>query len=618
MSANSTLTVTSINFDDIKSNLKTYLKSQDEFTDYDFESSTISTILDLLAYNTYHNAFYLNMIGNEAFLDSAQLRNSVVSRAKTLGYTPRSARGATASLAITVNSDDNPSSVIVHSNTLFTTTINNINYSFTTTQSYNLVESGDNTWTGTIDIKEGNPLSFRWTVDNNSEQRYIIPNDNVDTTTVTVRVQESSSNTTITPYQKRDSIGNVQASSLVYFIQENEDGKYEIEFGDNVFGTKPRNGNIILADYKVANGEEVNGTRKFSGPSSLGGYSTYTYTVSSPASGGAAKETIASIKYVAPKSFEAQNRIVTAEDVKTRILSQNGDIQTISVWGGEENSPPQYGKVYISVKPQNSTLISDQRKDAIISDLNTQKILTLEPVIVDATFLFIVPTVKVRYNPSVTTLSGSAIIEKVKNAILSFETNSLGVFGNRFYYSDFIAAIDKADSSIISVLADIELQKRFVPITSAATQYNLTFNNALKNPYSGYRYAISKSTSVTYLGRSNIMFDDDGNNALRTYYTQGSSRVYTNKNAGTVGYDTGLIVIDNLQLTDYVGDEVKINVEPNEYDVNAIRNQLLLITDLNLELINDKTNSRVATLTNIDTQGQSATLLQSQVSNVIL
>ena len=217
MSANSTLTVTSINFDDIKSNLKTYLQSQDEFTDYDFESSTISTILDLLAYNTYHNAFYLNMIGNEAFLDSAQLRNSVVSRAKTLGYTPRSARGATASLAITVNSDDNPSSVIVPSNTLFTTTINNINYSFTTTQSYNLVESGDNTWTGTIDIKEGNPLSFRWTVDNNSEQRYIIPNDNVDTTTVTVRVQESSSNTTITPYQKRDSIGNELAVWYISF-----------------------------------------------------------------------------------------------------------------------------------------------------------------------------------------------------------------------------------------------------------------------------------------------------------------------------------------------------------------------------------------------------------------
>ena len=617
MSANSTLTVSSINFDEIKKNLKTYLKSQNEFLDYDFESSTLSILLDILAYNTYYNSFYLNMIGNESFLDSAQLRNNVVSRAKMLGYIPRSARGATAELSVVVTPNDSPSSVTIPANTFFTTTIDGQSYNFTTMSAYNLSSNGAN-WTGSITIKEGDPLQTRWTVDTSNPQRYIIRNENVDTTTFTVKVQESTSNTSITSYQNYDNIASVQANTTAFFIQENEDSFYEIYFGDGVIGKKPKNGNVIIVDYKIANGTLVNGTSSFSGPSTLAGYSNYSYEVTSSASGGASKENIESVKYNAPKTFEAQNRIVTAEDVKTRILSQNGDIQAINVWGGEDNSPPQYGKVYISVKPRNSTIISDQRKDSIISDLNTQKILTLEPVIVDATFLFVVPTVQVKYNPEITTLSPATIIDKIQTAIINFETNNLGVFGNKFYHSDFVSAIDKADTSIVSVLADLQLQKRFVPVTTAATQYNLSFNNALKNPYSGYRYAVSKSTSFTFNDRSSSFFDDDGTGKLRVYYLQNNNRVYTTTNAGTVEYPTGLVTINNLQITNYVGDEVKVNVEPKSYDISAVRNQLILITDLNLELTNVKTGNRVASLNNINTQGQTATLLQSQISNVIL
>ena len=617
MSANSVLSITSVNFDELKNNLKTYLKAQDQFADYDFESSTMAILLDLLAYNTYHNAFYMNMIGNESFLDSAQLRNSVVSRAKMLGYTPRSARGATASLNVVVTPDDTPSSVTVPANTTFTTTIDDVTYTFVTSTAYNLTSNGDN-WIGTINIKEGDPLQFRWTVDTSNPTRYIIPNPSVDTTSFSVKIQESSSNTSVTAYQLGTDITTVQANTTAYFIEENEDSQYEIYFGDDIFGRKPRNGNIVIVDYRVCNGTDTNGANTFSAPATLAGYSNFSFTVSSQASGGANTETINSIKYVAPKTFEAQNRIVTAEDVKTRILSQNGDIQAINVWGGEDNSPPQYGKVYISVKPRNSTIISDQRKDSIISDLNTQKILTLEPVIVDATFLFVVPTVQVKYNPEITTLSPATIIDKIRTAIINFETNNLGVFGNKFYHSDFVSAIDKADTSIVSVLADLQLQKRFVPVTTAATQYNLSFNNALKNPYSGYRYAVSKSTGFTYDNRSNSFFDDDGNGKLRVYYLQNNNRVYTTTNAGTVEYPTGLVTINNLQITNYVGDEVKVNVEPKSYDISAVRNQLILITDLNLELTNVKTGNRVASLNNINTQGQTATLLQSQISNVIL
>jgi hypothetical protein len=313
MAANNVLRVTNIDFDTNKASLKAFLSGRPEFSDYNFDSSTISLILDLLAYNTYTNAFYLNMVGNEMFLDSAQLRNSVVSRAKQLGYTPRSARGAIASLNVVVSPDNSPASVTVSANVKFTTSIDGVTYGFVTPESYNLSSNNTGTFYGTINIVEGTPLQHRFTVDTLNPTRYILPNPNVDTTSLVVRINSGTSDTDIITYNPLTDISSVNSISTVYFVQENEDKLYEIYFGDNVFGKSPINGSTVIIDYRVVSGTAVNGANTFTNPASLGGYSTFTVNTSSVAQGGAEQESIASIKYNAPYKFQAQDRLVTLQ-----------------------------------------------------------------------------------------------------------------------------------------------------------------------------------------------------------------------------------------------------------------------------------------------------------------
>ena len=402
MAANNALRLTDINFDTIKANLKAFLSSQSQFSDYSFDSSTMSILLDLLSYNTYYNAFYLNMVGNEMFLDSAQLRNSVISRAKQLGYTPRSARGATATLNTLITPSGNPLSVTVAANTKFTTSIDGISYTFVTPEAYSLSQQSDGTFIGSIDIKEGIPLQHRFTVSTTNPVRYILPNRNTDTTSFKVRIQESSSNTSISTYNLASDLSTVNSTSVIYFIQENENNLYEIYFGDNVFGKKPKDGNIVIIDYRICNGSLPNGANNFSSPSSLGGYSTFTVSTTSAAQGGANQESITSIKYNAPMKFQAQDRLVTSNDYKSAVLEENGDIQSLSVWGGEENNPPIYGKVFVCAKPRSGAIISTQRKELIKSQLKQRNVLAIDIEFVDATYLYIVPTIKARYNPDLT------------------------------------------------------------------------------------------------------------------------------------------------------------------------------------------------------------------------
>ncbi|MGA1047165.1 MAG: hypothetical protein ACO3UU_04090 [Minisyncoccia bacterium] len=394
----STLNVSELNFDDIKTSLKTYLRSQTEFSDYDFDSSTLSILLDVLAYNTYHNSFYLNMVGNEMFLDSAQLRNSVVSRAKMLNYVPRSARGATAALSAVITPDDNPTGVTVPANTQFTSTIDGIEYTFVTSGATTMSPQDNGTFTGTLNIVEGTPLQHRFTVSTANPVRYILPNENTDTTSFTVRIQESSSNTTVSTYNLAGDLSSVNSTSKIYFVQENEDNLYEIQFGDSIFGKKPIDGNIIIVDYRITSGNTVNGANTFSAPESLAGYSNFTITTTSSAQGGAPQETIDSIKFNAPFKFQAQDRLVTKQDYKNIILSEQGDIQSISVWGGEENIPAVYGKVFIATKPLSGAILSNQRKEAIRASLKTRNTVSIDVEMVDATYLYINPTITVRYN----------------------------------------------------------------------------------------------------------------------------------------------------------------------------------------------------------------------------
>jgi hypothetical protein len=613
MAANSAINVTSLNFDAIKTSMKTYIQAKPEFTDYNFEGSTISMLLDLLAYNTYQNAFYTSMIGNEMFLDSAQLRDSVASRAKMLDYVPRSARGASTTLNVVITPTGAPNTVTVAKNSQFSATLDGESYKFVTPQAYTF--SSNDSYTGNITITEGRPVTHRFTVSSNSPVRYILPNQNVDTTSITVDVQTSVGNLSSVRYNLANDITQVQANSAVYFLQEVEDSQYEIYFGDNVIGKKPDDNNIVIANYRICNGTLGNDISSFTSPSTLGGFSAFTTTVNASTSGGADKESIDSIKFNAPKNYDTQNRAVLSEDYKRIILRDNGDLQSVSVWGGEENTPAVYGKVFISIKPVNGFTISSQRKTEIRTELKKYNVLSIDPEFVDASFLYIKPTIAVRYNSRATTLSAVAVQTKVTNAIINFENTKLGTFdSNRFRYSQFIQSIDAADSSIVSNLTLITIERRFVPSLTTSSTYNINFNNALNHPHAGHKYIIS-SSAFTYQNQT-CYFDDDGNGNLRIYYLLNSTRVYLNQTAGLVNYISGLVTVSSFLPTAFVGSALSIFADPTNNDVNAVRNQILLIAGATVSIVDDTTtivaaNTVTATTTGVTTQNSGSSISPS-------
>ena len=599
MAANNAIRVSDINFDQIKTNLKSFLSDQNEFSDYDFESSTLSVLLDLLAYNTYYNAFYLNMVGNEMFLDSAQLRNSVVSRAKQLNYVPRSARGATATVSVSLDPPGSPTFFTVAANTKFTTSIDGSSYTFVTKEATSLTPSSNGTFSGSLNLIEGEPLQQRFTVNSSSPVRYILPNDNVDTTSFTVRIQESSSNTSISTYNLNTDISAANSISQIYFVQENEDNKYEVYFGDSIFGKKPRDGNIVIIDYRVVNGSTVNGANNFTGD--------FTVTTTAAAEGGAFQESIDSIKYNAPFKFQAQDRLVTSTDFKNIILAENGDIQAISVWGGEENSPPVYGKVFISVKPRSGSVISATRKSTLQTTLDDRSIVSVETEFVDATYLYINPAITVRYDPKTTSLSASELNTKVQNSLISYEGNNLGTFDNKFYVSNLTETLKAADNSLVSADVGFTIEKRFVPTTNAINTYQLQFNNAIHHPHDGHLGAVS-STGFT-IGGETVYLEDDGVGNLRTFILVTGNKIARNNSFGTVDYESGLVTIFNTSITAYEGSAISVKVKPKESNIFGVRNEILLISSASVTTVDNDTNNTTSTVGSIGTDGTTTTVL---------
>lgn len=615
MAANNALRLTDINFDGIKRNLRSFLGNQTELQDYDYDSSTMQIILDLLAYNTYINSFYLNMVGNEMYLDSAQIRNNVVSRAKMLGYTPRSARGPTATVRITVTPTGSPDTITLAKNTEFTTTIDGQPYTFVNPNAETIVND-NGTYTADVNIVEGKPLTFRYLVSSVQPQRYIIPNDNVDTRSIGVTVQQSTANTALTTYTLADNLTEVTSDSYTYFIQENEDQKYELVFGDGVLGRELVNGNIINISYRVCNGAAAQGAAVFNKPSSIGGYTNFTLTTVTAASGGGDQESIDSIKFNAPKQYTAQNRAVTAGDYKSIILSEFGDVlQTINVWGGEENTPPQYGRVYISAKPYTGLLLSTLTKERIVEFLQTKKMLTVEPIVVDATYLYIEPTVTVKYSPNNTDSSGSQIANGIQAALVAYENNSLGLFGNTFIKSDLIVDIDNVNDAITSVDIDMKLSRRLVPSVGSVADYVIPFNHQLLDISSGVVLPVSPeahpgqgltltSSQFSYDGYDNVEMDDDGFQNVRFFYRNPQGvKVFLNRRAGSINYTTGVVDLNDINITAYEGDYIDIRVVPIEYDISPVRNQIILLSNGTIRVRNNNTGRTEATLTRIPLGG---------------
>ena len=588
------LDVTDLDFDDIKSNLKTFMRNQSDFTDYDFEGSGMNAILDVLAYNTHYLAMNMNMVANEAFLDTASVRSSVVSHAKTLGYTPNSVRAPIANVNVTLNNIGSLTSATIPVGTIFTTVIDNINYQFVTVAEHTRqIENGIISFNN-IPIHEGTYVTNRYTVDiDNVDQKFYINDANGDTTTLIVDVFDNSSSTLSTTFTLATDTTQTASDSNVYFLQESVDGKFEIYFGDGITGKALSDGNIVRMRYVVTNKEKANGASSFTTSATISGITNITTATVSPASGGAEKESIQSIKFNAPLDYAAQGRAVTVNDFKAIVPKVYANAKSVQVYGGEDNDVPTYGKVYISIVPTTGAITASAKLDIVRQLKNNYTVASVTPEIVDPEYTKLRLNVNFAYNSKNTIKAQETLISNVKRTITNFNTNNLTKFDAAFRYSAFTTLIDNTDDAITSNITTVKLSKDFIPTIGTSTKYIIPFNNALYNPHSGHDAdsgGILSSSGFKISGNTNEMFlNDDGKGNVRMYYVvDGTTNTYQDNNAGTINYRTGEIVLTSFNITEVsnvdgaTSTNIRLIVSPESNDVIAVRNQVLEIDTANL------------------------------------
>ena len=586
------LDISQLDFDGIKDNLKTFLSQQDEFIDYDFEGSGMNILLDTLAYNTHYLAYNANMLANEMYLDSADQRTSVVSLAKQVGYTPRSASASQATIDVVVN-DGSGSSITMSRGTKFTTTVDGTNYSFVNNADISVSPSDGVYKFSNLVIYEGTYLNYKYTANTtDTEQRFVIPNDNVDTTTLTVKVQESSTDSTTNTYTLASGITNLDSTSKVYFLQEIENGRFEVYFGDGVLGQSVADGNIVILDYITCNRDEPNGATSFTLSGTVGGFANVTITTVGNAAGGNDPETIKSIKYNAPRDYSAQDRAVTADDYKVLVKSLYANAQSVQVYGGEDAAVPDYGKVYISIKAKSGSNLTEVTKVSLVRSLKSFAVASVTPVIIDPETTFITLTTTFKYDSSLTTKDISTLQTNVSDAISLYNTDTLENFTGMFRYSAVGQVIDGADTSILSNITKIKMYKYITPTLNSGLKYTLSFNNAFYNPHSGHNASaggIVSSTGFKISGddTNEHFLDDDGAGNVRTYYLSGTTRIYTDSSYGTIDYTTGEIILTSANITSIsnvdgaASTQIRVTVTPSSNDVVPVRNQVLSIDTAN-------------------------------------
>ena len=571
--ANTYLQVSELDFDDIRKNLKSYLSTQNQFKDYNFEGSAMAVLLDVLAYNTHYNAYYLNMVANEMFLDTAQQRDSVVSRAKELGYLPVSAIGASANVTVAFSGIANTvSQFTIPKNSKFSTTIDDITYTYVTPEA-SLVINSANTFSKAITIKEGIPLTHKFTVNTSNPVRYILPNKNIDTSSISVSVQESSSDTTTTEFTRATNIKQVYSTSPVFFLEESADEKYEILFGQGALGKSLKNNNIVIVDYLVCNANKTNSANVFSVDSlSIGvSYTSAVITTNVDSLGGRSSESIESIKFNAPRNYQTQNRAVVDNDYQRILIAENADLQSVIAFGGEKAVPAVYGKVYIAVKPYGENYATTNRKSQIKDSIADRTPLGIDPVIINPEYIYIVPSITTYYDKTSTTVSGSQIESDIRATATTFSTNNLERFGNKLRYSRFTRSLDNITTgSILNNDVTISLEKRFVPNINKSERLLLNFNNKI-------RKGTLSSTEFTYKSFPAYLDDDSLGNV--NIYRYNDAKVKTNiiTNAGTVDYNTGQVEINNFAPSAYADTQLKVSITPDTFDVSPVREQILLM-----------------------------------------
>ena len=583
------LDISQLDFDGIKDNLKTFLSQQDQFTDYNFEGAGMNVLLDVLAYNTHYLGYNANMMANEMFLDSADQRSSVVSLAKQVGYTTRSATSSQATIDVVVNNGSG-ASITMSRGTKFTTTVDGTNYSFVNNADISISpQDGVYTFSDLV-IYEGTYLNFKYTANTtDTDQRFIVPNDNVDTNTLTVKVQESSSDSTTNTYKLATGITAIDSTSKVFFLQEVENGRFEVYFGDGVLGQSIADGNIVILDYITCNREEPNGASSFTLSGTVGGFSDVTITTKGNAAGGDDPETIKSIKYNAPRDYTSQDRAVTADDYKVLVKSLYANAQSVQVYGGEDAAVPDYGKVYISIKAKSGSNLTEVTKVSLVRSLKSFAVASVTPVIIDPETTFIILETTFKYNSGATTKDVSTIETNVLDAITTYNTDTLEDFTGMFRYSAVGKTIDEAESSILSNITKIKMYKFITPTLNSGLKYTISFNNAFYNPHSGHNTSgggIVSSTGFKINNDSSTnehFLDDDGAGNIRVYYLSGTTRVYTSTTYGTIDYTTGEIILTSAHITSIsnvdgaVSTRIRVTVLPSSNDIVPVRNQVLSI-----------------------------------------
>ena len=483
--ANSNIQLADLDFQNIKANFIQYLQSQNVLKDYDYAGSALSTLLDVLAYNTQYNAFYLNMVANEMFLDTALQRSSVVSQAKVLDYTPKSVICPSATINMNVYGVTASSLTLPIYTQFLSESVDGVNYTFITTESTTVNTSSNNTvYFNNIELKQGVPATYSFSVDSTTNPTYTfeIPDAQIDTTTIQVSVQQTGSNASYQIFTLAKDYLLLEPTSTVYFLQEGINGYYEIVFGDGVLGQQLSDGNVVTVSYLSSQGTSSAGANNFSLMDTIGGFATIINPVT-PASQGGDKESIQSIKFQAPKAYSAQNRAVSKEDYITLIQQNNigYSFDAVNVWGGEENNPPVYGQVFVSMKPTGAYSLTNTQKQRIINEVIAPvSVLTVQPTVVDPDYTYIKLNVNVLYNPTQTNLTSNQIQSAVVSAIQNFATSTLNTFNSTFNSYELQTAIQNADQSIITAEFSIQLQKKFYPNLTSPTTYSLNFGVPLQ------------------------------------------------------------------------------------------------------------------------------------------
>lgn len=595
MASNTSINLVNLDFSTLKENFKAYLKGQGVFKDYDFEGSNMSVLLDLLSYNTYLNAFYLNMVGNEMFLDSAQLRESVISRAKELNYTPRSFKSARATVRVSVETDGSKPLITMPKGTTFTTKIGANTFTFSTNENIIFSGAGNTFTTDTITIYEGQYINDTFTMDySEARQRFILTNPTIDTDSLSVTVIEDNG-AQVLSYLRATSLFDKQSNSQIFFVQGAENEKYEILFGDGVIGRKPKDNSIIVCEYRICKGELPNGAFKFKADDAIGGFSKVNVRTITAASQGLISESIDSIKFNAPRYFTSQERAVTAEDYENLLKINFPEINAVSVYGGEEVDPPQYGKVFVAVDLKNIDGLPDIRKQQYYNFIKPRASLAIDPVFIDPDYMYLAVDSVVRYNINLTSLNIESIKDTVVTAIRQYNQDYIDDFNATFRYSNFTSAIDNSNRSIISNDTTVRALRLVVPAIGQFNDYTINFQQRLQNNLGGlsqsHRAEVLStiSSSVFNVDGKNVILEDDGTGTVKLKAVEAGNHIDV-ADIGTVDYSTGKIVLSRLKINSINGNFIRVFARTRSKDITSRLNTILGIRsqDINVNVIAER------------------------------